>query len=193
MPTAIYGVSRYGDPTAVYGKAAQRTPMTPDNLSTLSMTPADKTALLAAITTLAGLAATYSANIPVDKKAHYTFIGTGRAGMDEVFIRSMSDNPGLLPGFVKLTDVNQDHDFRVDVKDVLSPLEQVIEGLQDAELLANSDNFMAYSAYYNNVQMAANRGVAGADTELAKLAPFFVIGRRPAKAKTTTATTTPTR
>ena len=194
MPTAIYGVDVYGDPHAVYGKTASKEnhSMTPDNLSALTMTSEDKTALITAITTLAGLAATYSANIPVDKKAHYTFIGTGRAGMDEVFIRSMSDNPGLLPGFVKLTDVNQDHDFRVDVKDVVAPLEQVVEGLQDAELLANSDNYMAYSAYYNNVQMAAARGVPGADTELAKLAPYFVIGRRTAKVKTTSTTTMPT-
>ena len=191
MPTAIYGVSRYGDPNAVYGKADRKAPMTPDNLSTLSMTPADKTALLAAIATLAGLAATYSVNIPVDQKSHYTFIGTSRAGMDEVFIRSMSDNPSLLPAFVKMDDVNLDRNFRKDIKDVVAPIEQIVEGLSDAELLANSDNFKAYTAYYNNVQMAATRGVPGADTELAKLTPFFPGHKQPAAAKAKAKTTTP--
>ena len=52
MPTAIYGVSRYGDPHAVYGKAAtkENRSMTPDNLSTLTMDPADKVALAAVAT-----------------------------------------------------------------------------------------------------------------------------------------------
>ena len=178
MPTAIYGVSRYGDPLAVYGKAVRKAPMTPDNLSTLSMTPADKTALLAAITTLAGLAATYSVNIPVDQKKTYAVIGQGRAGMDEVFIRSMNDNPTMVPAFVVMADVNIDRNFRKDIKDVVAQLSNIIEGLSDAELLANSDNFMAYTAYYNNVKMAAKRGVPGADAELAKLQPFFPTGRR---------------
>ena len=190
MPTAIYGVSRYGDPLAVYGKAAtkENRSMTPDNLSTLTMTPADKTALLAAITTLAGLAATYSVNIPVDEKKNYAVIGQGRAGMDEVFIRSMTDNPGMVPSYVVMADVNVDRTFRKDIKDVVAPLSNIIEGLSDAELLANSDNFMAYTAYYNNVKMAAKRGVAGADAELAKLQPFFATGRRAAKPATTTTT-----
>ena len=158
--------------------------MTPDNLSTLTMTPADKTALLAAITTLAGLAATYSANIPVDKKKDYAVIRIARAGMDETFLRSMTDNPNLVPSFVLMPDVNVDRAFRIDVKDVIAPIEQIVEGLADAETLANSDNFMAYSAYYNNVKMAAKRGVAGADTELAKLEPFFTTGRRQAQPAT---------
>ena len=186
MPTAIYGVSRYGDLTAVYGKAARRTPMTPDNLSTLTMTPADKTALLAAITTLAGLAATYSVNIPADQKKSYVVIGQSRAGMDEVFIRSMTDNPGLLPSYVLMADVNVDRNFRKDIKDVIASLGNIVEGLSDAETLANSDNFMAYTAYYNNVKQAAKRGVAGADTELAKLSPFFPSTRRQTPPATTT-------
>ena len=193
MPTAIYGVSRYGDPHAVYGKATRKEShiMTPDNLSTLSMLPADKTALLAAITALAAAAAPYSANIPAEEKKQYAVIGQGRAGMDEVFLRSMTDNPTLVPSFVALADVNIDRNFRRDVKDVVAPLQNAIEGLLDAETLANSDNFMAYSAYYNNVKLAAKRGVPGADTELAKLAPFFPTGRRPATSTTTTTTTTP--
>ena len=166
--------------------------MTPDNLSTLTMSANDKTALFAAITTLAGLAATYSVNIPVDEKKNYAVIGQGRAGMDEVFLRSMTDNPTMVPGFVVMADVNVDRTFRKDVKDVVSQLSNIVEGLLDAELLANSDNFMAYTAYYNNVKMAAKRGVAGADAELAKLQPFFPTGRRTAQTNTTTAGTATT-
>ena len=161
--------------------------MTPDNLSTLSMTPADKTALLAAIATLNGLAATYSANIPAGDKNTYTIIGQTRAGMDEVYLRSMNDNPTLVPNFVLMTDVMVDRNFRRDIKDIVAPLQRIIEGLADAETLANSDNFMAYSAYYNNVKAAAKRGVPGADTELAKIQPFFPSPRRqPPATKTTT-------
>src|SRR5690242_19343825 len=111
MPTAIYGVSRYGDPHAVYGKAATRTAMTPDNLSTYSMTAQDKTDLLAAIGTVATLAAKYSANIPAADKNTYTVIGKNRAGMDEVFIRSMTDNPTMVPVYVVMADVNIDRTF----------------------------------------------------------------------------------
>jgi len=187
MPTAIYGVSHYGDPTAVYGKAAPRTPMTPDNLSIYSMIAQDKTDLLAAIATVATLAAKYSANIPAGDKNTYTVIGQSRAGMDEVYLRSMIDNPTLVPNFVLMADVTVDRNFRKDVKDVVAPLQRIVEGLSDAETLANSDNFMAYSAYYNNVKAAAKRGVPGADTELAKIQPFFPSPRR----QTTTTTTPP--
>ena len=98
--------------------------------------------------------------------------------MDEVFIRSMTDNPGLVPNYVLLADVNIDRNFRKDIKDVVAPLSNIIEGLSDAETLANSDNYMAYTAYYNNVKQAAKRGVPGADAELAKLSPFFPSTRR---------------
>ena len=160
--------------------------MTPDNLSTLTMDPADKIALAGATTTLAGLAAKYSVNIPVDQKKTYTVIGQSRAGMDEAFIRSMNDHPDLIPSYVVLADVNVDRNFRIDIKDIVSPLSNIVEGLMDAELLANSDNYMAYTAYYNNVKMAAKRGVPGADAELAKLALFFPSTRRQAAPATTT-------
>ena len=108
--------------------------------------------------------------------------------MDEVFIRSMTDNPSMGPGFVVMADVNVDRNFRKDVKDVVSQLSNIIEWLLDAETLANSDNFMAYTAYFNNVKAAAKRGVPGADIELAKIQPFFPSPRRQQTATTTTTT-----
>ena len=179
MPTAIYGVSHYGDPFAVYGKAQpEPRQMAQDNLSTMTMPSADKTAILAAIATLATAVQPYMVNIPAADKKKYAIIGTARAGMDEVFIRSMTDNPGLIPNYVVLADVNVDRQYRVDVKDVVAEIQPLVEGLLDSELLANSDNYLAYLAYYNNVKMAAKRNVPGADTELAKLTPFFPTGRR---------------
>jgi hypothetical protein len=152
--------------------------MSTDNLNTLSMTPEDKAALGQATATLAGLATKYSVNIPAEQKKQYAVIGTGRAGMDEVFLRSLTDNPNLVPSYVVMADVNLDRGFRKDIKDVVAPIQAIVEGLLDAETLANSDNYMAYLAYYNNVKMAAKRGVPGADTVLTKLASFFPTGRR---------------
>jgi hypothetical protein len=105
---------RWDDPNLVWGPLPEptRRAMTPDNMSTLSMTAEDKAALTAATATLAGLAAKYSANIPAAEKKQYAVIGTSRAGMDEVFLRSMADNPGLVPSYVVMGDVNIDRTFR---------------------------------------------------------------------------------
>ena len=158
--------------------------MSTGNLIAKTVTPADKAAFLAKVAELAGLAATYSSNVPVDDKKNYAIIGQKRAGMDEVFTRSMTDNPGLVPSFVVMADLTQDRGFRVDVKDMTAPLQTLIEGLQDSDLLASNDCFLHYTAYYNNVKMAALRNVPGADTELAKLQVFFPTGRRQPAAPT---------
>jgi hypothetical protein len=99
--------------------------------------------------------------------------------MDETFLRSMTDNPNLVPSYVSMTDVNQDLNSRKDLKDVVAHIQGVVEGLLDAETLANSDNYQAFLAYYNNVKMAALRNVPGSDTELASCRPTF----RPAAGK----------
>lgn len=154
--------------------------MSQDNKIAITVDPAVKTAFQQKITEALALVAPYLSNVPVSEKKRYATIGQARAGMDEVFLRSMAENPTLVPGFVVMDDVQQDRQFRVDLKDMAAQLQPLVEGLEDSALLAGSDNFMAYSAYYNSVKMAALRDVPGADAEQAKLAPFFPGGRRTA-------------
>lgn len=179
---------RWNDPLLVWGplRPPENHIMTPDNTIAMDIDPAVKTTFFAKLAEAAAVIAPYLSNVSADDKKHYASIGDKRAGMDEVFLRSMADNPGLVPSYVKMSDVNQDRRFRIGIKDMVAPLEALVNGLTDSALLASHDNFLAYTAYYNNVQMAAERNSPGATAELAKLSLFFPSGRR---TKTTPAPT----
>ncbi len=169
-----------GDPGYVPPDAQENKVMSEDNKISVVISPADKAAILQKISELAALMP-WRVNIPAADKTKYTHIGTTRAGMDEVFLNQMTAHPELVPGYVDMDEVRKDVAFRKDWAEIRSVFAPVLEGGDDAALLASSDNFNVYSAFKHSTDAAAHRSSAGADTVKASLDPFYPTPKRAPK------------
>ncbi len=116
---------------------------------------------------------TFLRNIPADKKGRYSGIAKARAGLDDVCVRLMQAHPELVPSWIVMAEVLKDVVFRKDMKDMILSLMELVETMQDTSLLSSSDSMKAYRAFYESVKSAAKHNVAGADTMVAQIAPFF--------------------
>jgi hypothetical protein len=90
----------------------------------------------------------------------------------------MESNPEFLPGFISMEELRKDRDLRDAVEEVLRPLVELCQAVDDTALQLNSEIWLAELAYYHNVREAARRGVAGAQSIYDDLAQRFPRGRR---------------
>jgi hypothetical protein len=70
-------------------------------------------------------------------------------------------NPELVPAFLDLTEVEKDVELVKALNNVLKPLAQLVEKLDDTTLQAGSEAYTAALVFYNSVKGAAKAGVPG--------------------------------
>jgi hypothetical protein len=158
--------------------------MPSDNLISAEMTAAAVTAVNDAI-------ATIRTNLPFlvsltnAERRSKAKLGDGRVALDEDAYPLMAQNPALLPMFIVLAEVTKDRALRSQLDSIRLSLNSLCSEVDDTELVLGHEMFKAYLAFYSNAQQAAARGVAGAQTVVDTLAPYFA---RPSR---TPATPTP--
>jgi len=123
-------------------------------------------------------------NLARDDKRGIPTIGPERAGMIDIFIPQMTANPTLVPSYVNMTEVAADRKLYFDLQDIASPAAALLEALTDTKHVAGSDLFLAFTAYYKNLQEASRRNVPGVDSLLDALRPFFARRTQPASPTT---------
>jgi hypothetical protein len=158
--------------------------MPDDNRISADITAAVKTQILTKVQEIRDLLP-FMVNLTPEDKQSIPSIRTARAGMIEIFLPQMTANPSLVPTYVNMTNLASDRKLYGDLQDIASAVGVLFEGLTETQLVAGSDMYLAYLAYYNNVKEAARRNVPGADSLLAALAPFFARGPRPPTTPTT--------
>ena len=177
-PNAKWGSPSYvlepGDPgyTPPAGPPEESYVATKDNMISEEVAAEVKTQVLQKIQEIWALLP-FLVNVAASDKANLPSIGDKREGMDQTFIKHMTEHPDLVPSFVNMPEVLKDLKFRGDMGDMIRPLAQLLEAMTDTRFLANHDNFMAYLATYNNTQSAAQRDYPGADTILPDMARYF--------------------
>ena len=105
-------------------------------------------------------------------------LGDKRSAMDQTFAAQMAAHPELVPNYVDMTELASDRALRADVLDLEERVTETVNALSDTGLAAGADIYIAYMGFYGNVQQAAKRNVAGAQTVLETLQPFIPHGRR---------------
>ena len=150
--------------------------MTNDNRISIAIAPADKTAFLAKVAELRTLALTFAVAMTAEDRKKIPTIGTKREAMVATFDTQMELRDDLVPSFLVAAEKAKDSTAWVDINDLLAPLDEVKELLGDTKHLVGADLLTAYRAFYAAVQQAAEHGVAGADTCLNALKPFFPRG-----------------
>jgi hypothetical protein len=121
------------------------------------------TAILAAINTI-NSKLPFLLNLTEQERRELPSVGPKTVGFDEQCASYMASNPELIPSFVELAEVTKDRTLRTQLGDVLRPMMQLAEGVQDTYKVVAHEVFMADLSFYQNVRQAARRGVVGADT-----------------------------
>lgn len=139
-------------------------PMASDNRISVSITPAQKTAIEDAIaalkTTLEGIVI----NLTNEERRTLPKIADKTLAFDEKCKGYMASRPELVPGFVDQAELTKDRGLIADLLPCLRELAPICEGLEDTISLAYTDVYMADLSFYANVRQASRRGVAGANT-----------------------------
>ena len=117
-------------------------------------------------------------NLSPDEKRGILTIGTERSAMDDNFATEMGSHPALVPDYVDISEITRDRELRGDLLEILQRFREVSKALEDTAHVAGSDVLLGYLSFYNNVQQAAKRGVAGANSLLENMARFFPRNRR---------------
>lgn len=138
--------------------------MASDNRISLQITPAQQTAITAAVGALKTAIAGLLINLTPEEKQSLPRIGDKSLAFDEKCAGYMTAHPELVPSFLNLPEMESDRQVVATLLPILRDLAPIVGGLEDTIMLANSDNMVADLAFYQNVKQAAKRGVAGSGT-----------------------------
>ncbi len=138
--------------------------MASDNRISLQITPAQKTAIDAAIAALKTAMDGLLINLTPEERQSLPRIGDKSPAFDEKCAGYMATRADLVPSFLDLAEVASDRELVSTLLPCLRELSPLVGGQEDTIMLANSDNMVADLAFYQNVKQAAKRGVARAGT-----------------------------
>ena len=94
----------------------------------------------------------------------------------------MTNHPGLIPTFVSMAELDKDRALRDSLDNIRLHAKALFDDVEGTEMLAGSEMYNVYRAFYANAKEAAKRGVAGAQTVVDVLAKYFARPGRPAAA-----------
>ena len=151
--------------------------MSNDNRITAEITDAVKTQILTKFQEIRDLLP-FLINLTPEEKKGIPTISTERGAMDEVFHSEMGAHPELVPSYVDAAELARDRELRGDLLEILQRSREVCDALEDTAHVTGGDVLLGYLSFYSNVQQAAKRGAAGANTLLENLSRFFPRSRR---------------
>jgi hypothetical protein len=158
----------------------------------VTITPAQKAAILAQITAVKALL-TFVVGLSNDKRQKLLKLAEGRVGWDEKASSYMANRPDLVPGYVDMAALAQNRGVRSDLGDIIRAWTDVGEGLNDTDMVIGHQILKPEYAFYNSAQEAAKHGVPGAQAIADDLGSAFAgPGTAAAKAAKTKTSTTST-
>ena len=134
-----------------------------DNRISAVLAPADKATILQKITEIRALLP-FLINLTVQERKELFKLGDKGLGFDEKCKSYMAANPGLVPSFVSVTEMDKDRTLRLAVLDIQRELDSLREALDDTALVLGSEILMGDLSFYQNVRQATKRGsITGVD------------------------------
>ena len=167
------GMTWDGEVPALYNST---TPMQQNDLS-ITITPAQETAILAKIGELRALIEPFALSLTDDQRAAYFKLGDARLAFDEKCDNYLHQHPELVPPGISLLEYDKDGAAMAAIKRIIAKLTPLQNQLADTLTVAGADRLDADLTYYNYLEFAARTGAAGADDIHSELKEFFP-GRR---------------
>lgn len=172
MPQFIWDSGNWDSPGFHWDGAQPNIAMPSDNRISVTLSPADKAAVLAAITTIK-TKLPFLVNLTMEERRQLNKMSDKTIAFDQKCAAYMVSRPELVPSFVVVAELTKDRVLMNDLNDIARELSQVAEGVDDTAMLAGSEAYMSDLSFYQNVRQAAQRGVVGADAIYSDLKQRF--------------------
>lgn len=102
--------------------------------------------------------------LTVTERISLPAIDVGNKAFTEDAINAATSNELLLPGYISVTAMKNDLDLFNQLEPIKVKLNQILEKINDTQLLAGSEAYVAALTVYKLFGSAADAGVPGTDT-----------------------------
>ena len=90
-------------------------------------------------------------------------MGDGTEPFVEKTIEYAKSNPEFMPPYADAAEMEVDFKSVMDLNNILRPLRQLLDGLEDTAMLAGSEAYVASLSYYNSVKLGRRMKMPGAE------------------------------
>jgi len=149
------------------------------NRLSLDITDAQKAAVTKASDDLT--TATEVFNVVIDKEEVKSLpkVADGRLPFVDKCVEYSVSNPEFLPPFADVPEFEKDLQAFKDIREMVRPLRQVLDNLENTMYVSGSEAWQAAMNYYRSVQFHARMGAPGAQAVLDDLRPLFERRNKP--------------
>ncbi len=146
-----------------------------DNKISLTISEAQKTAVEEARAKLEDAVKTFLIQITKEELKSLPKLGDGRIPFVDKASQYAVTDPEFLPPFADVPEFNTDFQAFKDVREMVRPLEQIVDGLVNSMMVSGSESYHFARNYYQTVQFNAKMGVPGAQTIYEDLKKLYEI------------------
>lgn len=138
-------------------------------MSNLTNNRINATATAAQITEVKSAIQSVNTNLPfligltTSERIALPAINVNNKAFTEDAINAMVNNPTLAPSYLSVPNMQTDLTLFTQLDELIIIVKQLLERLEDTQLLAGSEAYVAALAAYKAIGGAADAGVAGAD------------------------------
>jgi hypothetical protein len=133
-----------------------------DNRLNVTMTPAQITAVKAALQTIQ-TNMPFLTGLTVEERIALPKINVSNKAFTEDAINSALNNANMIPSYFSTTNLQTDYNLYVQLDELILLVDQVAERISDTQMLAGSEAYVSALASYRLFGAAADAGVQGAD------------------------------
>jgi len=101
--------------------------------------------------------------LTVDERIQLPKINVANKSFTQDAINAVVDNAAMLPAYLDQTAMQNDMNLYIQLDKIASRMRQVLEKIDDTQMLAGSEAFVAALTAYKLFAAAASAGVAGSD------------------------------
>ena len=134
------------------------------------ITPDQKAAILAKIADL-NSTMSFLIGLTDDQRRKMLKMGDKTIGFEQKCASYMASRPDLIPGFVDTAKLGQDRAAWADVADIMHALLDLYQRVDDTDMVLAHQIYLPDLSFYQNVQLAVNRNVPGAQAIYDDLKP----------------------
>jgi hypothetical protein len=134
----------------------------PVNRISITITDAQKTSVKDAVTEVANLTQNWHVPISKEELKPLPKIADGSIPFVEKVAQYAVSNPEFLPPFGDVPEFKKDFKGFMDLREIVRPLRQVVDNLENSMMVCGSEAWEFARAYYKSVQYHAKMGVPGA-------------------------------
>jgi hypothetical protein len=135
-----------------------------ENRISITISPEDKTAIEAAVTTLKTKLQPYLIALTNEERRAIPKVNEKTFSFMDKSISYINSNPEFAPPYLNVPELTKDVTAAEVLNTIFKPLNQITTGLDDTTMLAGSEAYVAVLSYYNSVKEAAKRDIPNAKT-----------------------------